>query len=79
MKKYYVIILLTILIGFIIQLTQQPKETEWIESCYGYDCIDRAEPTEPRKDWGYSSNYCKVIEFTNAENGEKFLKTNCLV
>lgn len=52
-------------IVFILILLIQPIELyhyeviEWVDSCYGYDCLDRVEPTPPRKDWGWQSKYCK--------------------
>lgn len=74
MKKYYIVILLTILTALMTQLVypkEQDIEPEWIESCYGIECLTRAEPTPPNHDWGYSATYCMKqyhVEIKNNNN-----------
>lgn len=64
----------TIIFATIIQTVYQKEENpqvEWIESCYGINCINRAEPSEPLKDWGYSAKHCTKqyhVELKNNNN-----------
>ena len=70
-KKYLVIILFTIITATVIQTIYQkekPSNSEWIESCYGINCVGfTSEPIPPRSDWGWSNDYCSNYYWKEVE------------
>lgn len=73
MKKYFAIIVGVMMIATIAGYEEaEVVEIEWVESCHGVICLDRAEPQPPRKDWGWQNNYCGMLNQITSST-----KTNC--